>query len=146
MPAESADVEIYDLERVAAPPQIAGDRARRVEPALFRAHGSPLLVVFHPWRQAAPPRELALRDGCFAAPELPQGEAVSFEIALARIEKGAVSMRWGDQTVPLFWGGRTRTSQRWISPRLTSAPSTSPLCISGAQRPVRRVSAWIWSR
>jgi hypothetical protein len=46
----------------------------------------------------------------------------------------------------LFWGGRTRTSQRWISPRLTSAPPSSPICISGTQRPVRRVSAWIWSR
>ena len=140
-----ADVEIYDLDRVPAPASAAGDRARSVQPAAFRAHGSPLLVVFHPWKQAAAPRELPLRDGCFAVPEVPGG-TVSFEIALARLEKGAVSMRWGDHTVPLFWGGRTRTSQRWISPRLTSIPSSSPICISGQQKPVRRVSAWTWSR
>ena len=146
LPAEGADVDIYDLERVAAPQEIAGDRARRVEPALFRAHGSPLLVVFHPWKQAGPPQVLPLREGCFAAPPVSVGAALSFEVALARLEKGAVSMHWGDQPVPLFWGGRTRTSQRWISPRLTSTPSSSPICISGTQRPVRRVSAWAWNR
>lgn len=146
LPAERADVEIYDLEHVAAPPQAAGDRARRVEPALFRAHGSPLLVVFHPWRQMAPPRELLLRDGCFAAPQVSEGEAVSFELALARVEKGAVSMRQADQSVPLFWGGRTRTSSRWISPRLAAPPVAAPICISGQQRPIRRVTAWTWTR
>jgi 4-amino-4-deoxy-L-arabinose transferase-like glycosyltransferase len=146
LPPAGADVEIYDLERVPAPASATGDRTRSVEPAPFRAHGSPLLVVFHPWNQTAPPRELPLRDGCFAAPELAGGTAVSFEVALARVEKNAVDMRWGEQRVPLFWGGRTRTSQRWISPRLTARMGSSPICITGPQKPVRRVSAWTWTR
>jgi hypothetical protein len=146
LPAESSDVEIYDLARVEpSTGPTTGRRVRRVDPALFRAHGNPLLVVFHPWRRDGSPRELRLQDGCFTPPAQAPGETVSFELALARLDEGRVRMRSGDREVPLFWGGRTRTSQRWFSPRLAALPQPPPICVSGSTKPVRRVWAWTWS-
>ena len=145
LPAESTDVEIYDLAKVTPPASTAGHRTRRVEPALFHAHGNPLLVVLHPWQRVGSPRELRLEDGCFAPPEPAPHQTVSFEVALARLERGTVRMQWGDRDVPLFWGGRARSSQRWFTPRFAAFPGPSRICISGSTRPVRGVWTWTWS-
>jgi len=146
LPSEGADVEVFDSADT-APPVLAGaQRLRKVEPALFRAHGRTLLLSFHPWKVSSPPRNLRPHDGCFMPPLVDGDRLVSFEVALGRLDAGEPRLRWGDRAVPLFWGGRTRTAQRWVSPRLAPSAAESLLCIAGTKRPVRRVTAWIWDR
>jgi len=146
LPPEGADVEVYDMAGTALPARAGASRSRTVEPALFRSHGAALRLSFHPWKSSSPPQALRPHDGCLAAPMVGGDQAVSFEVALGRLDAGEPRLRWGDRAVPLFWGGRTRTAQRWVSPRLAPSPAASPVCISGTKRPVRRITAWIWDR
>lgn len=98
---DRADAELFRGERLAGKggdfyrrriAAAAPHRAARIEPALFRAVGPPLVVLAHPWREAGPPAPLTLVHPPGAPRRLTgplpggsgAGELVSLEIYLPK--------------------------------------------------------------
>ncbi|HYH44710.1 MAG TPA: hypothetical protein VEG34_03430, partial [Thermoanaerobaculia bacterium] len=102
-------------------------RAARVSPRPLRTQGPELVVLHHPWEEAAPAERLSLEAGgtigASILPALHPGEIVSLEILLPQGWTGPQPyLESGGARLPLLGNGRRGGRERLVTPRFPAAP------------------------
>ncbi len=112
-------------------------RTARAVPRLLRVQGSELVVLHHPWVEAAPAERLALEPGGATAARgarvvaalpagLEPGEIVSLEILLPKGWTGPQpALDIGGARLPLLGNGRRGGRERLVTPRFAAAPGAA---------------------
>jgi Dolichyl-phosphate-mannose-protein mannosyltransferase len=115
-------------------------RTARVSPRPLRTRGPELVILHHPWKEAAPAERLSLKpSGSVSLPALRPGEIVSLEILLPRGWTGPQPyLESGGARLALLGNGRRGGRERLITPRFAAAPgATVTLSSPGALRRAR---------